>query len=80
MMTSLKRNDACAVNFNPIPVTQRGGTSATAMATPAMELAIFDLLCANAPMTPAAMATERSIKFGEVRLRICLSMKSMPSI
>ena len=75
MMTSLKRKEACAESLMPIPVTQSGGTRATAIATPAMELVSLDLLCAKAPTIPAAMATERSIRLGLVLLRICESMK-----
>ena len=53
--------------LRPIPVTQRGGTSATAMATPAMELESRSRLSVKAPATAAATAITRSIRLGAVR-------------
>ena len=79
-MTLLNCKEACAESFNPIPVTQSGGTRATATATPAKEPTSLDLLCAKAPTTPAAIATDRSIRFGLVLLRICESIKLMSNI
>ena len=57
-------------SVNPMPLTQSGGTSATAIATPAIELAIRLRVRENAPAIPAAIATSRSIRFGDVRASI----------
>ena len=62
-------------NIRPIPVTQSGGTKATAIATPAIVLAIFLRVRENAPAVPAAIAIQRSIRFGVVLVSI-----SEPSI
>ncbi len=54
----------------PIPDTASGGTRATAIATPAIELIMLRRVWAKAAAPPAAIATPRSISVGDVRFRI----------
>ena len=50
-----------------MPLTQRGGTKATAIATPAIELDSRSRVMAKDPATAAAIAIPKSIKLGDVR-------------
>ena len=63
----------------PIPETASGGTKATAMATPAMELRMLRRVLAKAAAPPAAMATARSMRVGEVRPRISAPVIRRPN-
>ena len=53
--------------LRPMPQTHSGGTSATAIATPARELDSLSRVMLKDPATAAATATPRSIRFGAVR-------------
>ena len=50
-----------------MPLTQSGGTRATAIATPAIEFDNCLRVIENYPATAASMAMPRSIKLGDVR-------------
>ena len=62
-----------------MPLTHRGGTRASAIATPAMEFDNCLRVIENDPATAAAMAIPRSIMFGEVRPVISDCTWLMPS-
>ena len=57
-------------SVRPIPPTHKGGTSATAIATPAIALEIFERVVMYAATEPPMIATNRSIRLGDVRLKI----------
>ena len=63
----------------PMPLTQSGGTKATAIATPAIEFDKCLRVIENEPATAAAMAMPRSIRFGDVRPVISDCTWLMPS-
>lgn len=56
----------------PMPVTHRGGTRATAMATPAIEFEILARVNENDPAIAAAIATPKSIRLGVIRFQTSL--------
>jgi len=56
-----------------------GGTSATAMATPAIELAMLRCVCEKAAALPAVSAMIRSSRVGDVREMISESASLRPS-
>ena len=62
-----------------MPLTQSGGTRATAIATPAMEFDSRSRVIENDPATAAATAMPRSIRFGDVRAVISDCTWPMPS-
>ena len=53
-----------SIHPNPIPDTAKGGTNATAIATPAKVLEISDLALAYAPAIPEPTAIPKSNKLG----------------
>ena len=62
-----------------MPLTQSGGTRATAIATPAIEFDNYLRVIENDPATAAAMAMPRSIRLGDVRPVISDCTWLMPS-
>ena len=62
-----------------MPLTQSGGTRATAIATPAIEFDNCLRVIENDPATAAAMAMPRSIRLGDVRPVISDCTWLMPS-
>ena len=63
-----------------MPTTLKGGTKATAIATPGNALEILRRVLAKAPAAPAAIAMPKSIRVGLTRDIISVSTVSKPII